>query len=303
MNNTRPLRTALFVNAVFSAICALVLLALPEFVRDFLNIQAPLIVRSIGFGLLIFSIDLMCQATQLRLATWRALYASISDFLWVIGSVLSLWLFPGVLSVTGIVVLTVVAVVVFAFGIWQIWGIDRAHQSKDPGLRRHCLVVHTQVPATDMWNVIERMGDIQNYMPSLVKSEILDGKAPGVGAVRHCIDNAGRSWSEECIRFELGYSFTVRFISEAPDFPFPASMMFGGWEVIPMGRESDVVVWWEIAPKPRFLAPILLPILAFSADRDFVQIVRRMTNDALKQDYSSGNKQTGILVWFVPRVC
>ncbi len=296
MNSNRPLRVALFVNAVFSATCALLLLTLPAFVGDLLSIQAPLILRLVGVGLLIFSVDLMHQATQLRLGTWRVLYASMGDFLWVIGSVSGLLLFPRLLSVTGVAIVTVVALVVFAFGIWQIWGIDRAHRSENPALRRHCLVVHSKAPAADIWNVIERMGDIQNYMPSLVRSEILDGKAPGVGAVRHCTDKAGRSWSEECIRFEPGYSFTMRFISEAPDFPFPASMMFGGWEVIPVGRESDVVVWWEIAPKPRFLAPILLPILAFSADRDFVQIVRRMTNDVLKQDYRGGNRQTVTLV-------
>jgi hypothetical protein len=303
MNSNRPLRVALFVNAVFSVTCALLLLTLPEFMGDLLDIQAPLILRLVGVGLLIFSVDLIHQTTQLRLATWRALYASMGDFLWVIVSVLGLLLFPRLVSVTGVVIVTVVALVVFAFGIWQIWGIDRAYRAENPAVRRHCLVVRTRAPAVDMWNIIKRMGDIQNYMPSLVRSEILDGKVPGVGAVRHCTDKAGRSWSEECIRFEPGYSFTMRFISEAPDFPFPASMMFGGWEVIPMGGESDVVVWWEIAPKPRFLAPILLPILAFSADRDFVQIVRQMTNDALKQDYSSGNRQTGTLVWLAPRVC
>jgi Polyketide cyclase / dehydrase and lipid transport len=303
MNANRPLRVALFINAVFSATCALLLLTLPELVGDLLGLQIPFILRLVGVGLLFFSVDLVHQATQLWLTTWRVLYASIGDFLWVIGSMLGLLLFPRLFSVTGVAIVIVVALVVFAFGIWQIWGIDRTHRSENPALRRHCLVVRTKVPAVDMWNVIKRMGDIQNYMPSLVRSEILNGKAPGVGAVRYCTDKAGRSWSEECIHFEPGYSFTMRFISEAPDFPFPASVMFGGWEVIPMGRESDVVVWWEIAPKPRLLAPILLPILAFSADRDFVQIVQRMAIDALKQGYSSGNRQMGTLVWLAPRLC
>ncbi len=33
-----------------------------------------------------------------------------------------------------------------------------------------------------MWSVVSQLGDIQNYMPTLKSSEVLDGKAPGVGA-------------------------------------------------------------------------------------------------------------------------
>jgi hypothetical protein len=75
----------------------------------------------------------------------------------------------------------------------------------------------------------------------------------------------------------------MRFAAEAPDFPFPASTMLGGWKVMSVGTGSEVMIWWELAPKPRFLAPILLPILAFSADRDFVRVIRRMANDSLEQ--------------------
>lgn len=138
------------------------------------------------------------------------------------------------------------------------------------------------------------MGDIQNYMPSLVSSEILDNKSPGVGAVRRCTDYSDRSWTEECLEFEPGHSFTVRFAAEAPDFPFPASTMLGGWEVISAGTGSEVMVWFELAPKPRFLAPILLPMLAFRADRDFVKVIRLMADDVLGRKH----KQTKLAMRF-----
>lgn len=271
------------------------MLAWPAFVEDLLDIQAALILRLVGFGLLIFSVDLVHQATRPRLATWRALYASIGDFLWVICSVLGLLLFPGLFSVTGVAVVLAVAGIVLAFGIWQVWEIDRTHRAENPALHRHCLVVRTEAPAAAIWDVIERMGDIQNYTPSLVRSEILDGKAPGVGAVRRCTDQSGRCWAEECVDFEPGHSFTVRFVSEAPDFPFPVSTMVGGWEVISAGTGSDVMVWWEIAPKPRFLAPVLLPVLAFGADRDFVGIIRRMADDAMVRKHTRA--------WLLPHFC
>ncbi len=295
MNTTRLLRTALLANAVFSAVCALTLLALPAFVGDILGIQVPLILRLLGFGLFIFSIDLVHQVIRPRLLTWRALYASAGDFLWVIGSVLGLLLFPELFSVTGVAVVLVIAGIVLAFGIWQVCGIDRTHRVANSALHRHCLVVRTEAPAVAMWDVIERMGDIQNYAPSLVRSEILDGKVPGVGAVRRCADQFGRCWTEECIDFDPGHSFTVRFVCEAPDFPFPVSTMIGGWEVMSAGTGSDVMVWWEIAPKPRFLAPVLLPVLAFSADRDFVGVIRRMADDSIVQNPSK--------VRLLPRFC
>lgn len=281
MNHTRPLRYALLANAVFSASCGLLMLSQHVFVETLLGIQASWLLRSLGFGLLLFAVDLVHQATRPRLATWRALYASIGDFLWVIISAVGLLLFSHLFSLAGVWAILIVAGIVLVFGCWQIWGIDCAHRANDPTLYRHCLIVRTEAPATAMWDVIGRMGDIKNYAPSLVSSEILDNKLPGVGAVRCCTDRSDRCWTEECIEFEPGHSFTVRFAAEAPDFPFPASMMLGGWKVMSVGTGSEVMVWWELAPKPRFLTPILLPILGFRADRDFVKVIRLMADDAL----------------------
>lgn len=295
MNTARSLRAALLANAVFSASCGLLMLVWPVLIEAWLGIRAPLLLRVLGFGLLLFAADLLHQATRPRLATWRALYASVSDLLWVIGSTVGLLLFSKLFSLTGVGVVLIVAVIVLALGGWQVWGIDRAHRAENPALHRYCLVVRTEAPAAAMWDVIGRMGDIQHYMPSLVRSEILDDKAPGVGAIRRCADQSGRSWAEECIEFEPGHSYTVRFIAEEPDFPFPVSNMLGGWKVMAAGTGSEVMVWWELAPKPRFLAPILLPILAFNADRDFVQVIRLMADDTLAQ------KQTG--AWLVLRFC
>lgn len=130
MDKTRSLRTALLSNAVFSATCGLLILVWPVFVESLLGVQVPLLLRLVGFGLLIFAVDLVHQATRPRLAIWRALYASFGDFLWVISSILGLLLFSNLFAPTGVVVVLVVAGVVLAFGSWQIWGIDRAHRAR-----------------------------------------------------------------------------------------------------------------------------------------------------------------------------
>ena len=99
--------------------------------------------------------------------------------------------------------------------------------------------------------------------------------------VTSCEDHSGKQWSEECVAFNPGHSFTVRFISEAPNFPFPTKTMRGGWQVVPADSGSHVMVWWELTPANQLLAPVILSILAFQADRDFPLIVRRMATAAI----------------------
>lgn len=301
---TRPLRIALIANAAFSLTSAGLILFLPSLVGDWLGVHAPLVLRGIAAGLVVFAIDLLHQATRYRMATWRALYASAGDFAWVAATVVLLTLFPRGLSVEGNAIVVGVAFVVGAFGSWQLWAAGRAHQPQADAQYRHCIIVSVNAPAAAMWQVIERIGDIQRYMPSLKSSELLGGKAPGVGAVRRCEDRSGKRWAEECIGFQAGESFTVRFLSEAPNFPFPAKRMTGGWKVTPAASGAEVMVWWELDPKPRFLAPILLPILAFQADRDFPKIVQSMAQDAVgHRDDSVALRDSKIVSQLLPRFC
>ena len=133
MKAARPLRTALLANAMFSFVCAMLMSIWPTLVGVLLGIQAPSILRAVGLGLLVFAIDLVHQATRQRLAIWRALYASVGDMFWVIGSIVGLVLFPGVFSTTGLAIALAIAVMVLVFGIWQLLGI--LHLSKHAGAR------------------------------------------------------------------------------------------------------------------------------------------------------------------------
>lgn len=304
MNTALSLRIALIANAVFSITCAGLMIFRPSLIGAALGIQAPLVLQAVGIGLVIFAADLLHQATRPRIATWRALYASTGDFLWVIGTFALLALFPGVLSYFGVWLVVAVALAVFAFGAWQLWAIGRAHQLPSTGEYRHCILVQVNAPADGMWRVVSRLGDIKAYMPSLRRSVVLDGRDPGVGVIRTCEDRTGKQWSEECVEFNAGRGFVVRFLSEAPDFPFPAKTMRGGWEVIPTDGGSQVMVWWELVPKQRLLAPIILPLLAFQADRDFPKIIQRMATDALGHTPEAVSQRSpGAIARLLPNFC
>jgi len=277
----RPLRLALGGNALFSAFSGLLLLLLPDTLAQLLGISAPFLLPALGLGLLLFAADLLHQIHRPRLATWRALYASLSDFAWVLGSLLLLVFWPTAFAPEGLWLIAAVALLVGLFGALQLQGIRWAHRAPQGPLYRHCLSVAVPVGAEAMWEMIGDMGNIQRYMPSLTHSELRNGSQPGVGVVRHCINHKQQAWSEACTVFEPGRSFSLRFLSDEPDFPFPASEMYGGWEVLPDGlHHSTVTVWWELQPRPRWLAPVLMPLLAFQADRDFTHIIANMAQRA-----------------------
>jgi hypothetical protein len=304
MKADSPLRFALSANAVFSLGCAVLMLLQSSLVGDWLGIQVPLVLEAIGVGLVAFAAGLIYLITRQRLATWLAILVSFADFMWVAGSFALVWVFPRLLSPTGKVLVLEVAAGVFLFGAWQIWAAGRAHRTAHDGEYRHCIVVDTNAPVEGMWRVVGSIGEIKNYMPLLKNSIILDGKAPGVGAVRTCETHAGQRWSEECTAFNPGHSFEVRFRTEDGDFPLPVATMRGGWEVAPSGAGARVTVWWELKPTSRLLAPLFLPLFAFQMDRDFKGIIERMTVAALGGNADPrANTKSGAVVRLLPNVC
>ena len=83
----------------------------------------------------------------------------------------------------------------------------------------------------------------------------------------------------------------------------PARAMVGGWEVFPAGDGANIMVWWELQPKPTFLAPVLLPILAFQADRDFPKVIQPMADAApLSENYDPTGSKLPV-VRLTPTLC
>lgn len=297
MPHDRPLRIALLANALFASATGATIIIAPSSVAGLLGIAYHPILTAIGVGLVVFALDLAHQATRRRILTWRAAYATVLDLAWVGGTVVVLVTHHAAFTSTGVVVIAVVGAMVLGFAIWQGRGIDDAHRVPGSHLRQHCVRVHVDQPAVAMWRVVADLGAIQRYMPSLAHSEIEDGAEPGRGAVRTCVDRGGRSWSEECIAFEPG-ALALRFKTEAPGFPFPASEMVGGWTVEPCeSGGSHVTVWWTLQPRPAGLAVLLMPIFGLRADREITNVVRRMAAAA-----DARSDERGHAVLAAPRV-
>lgn len=294
----RSLRAALTSNAVLSGLSGLLLVALPEAVAALLGPELPWLMRLLGIGLVLFAADLLHQASRTRPASWRALYASAADLLWVLGSLALVALLPQHFSDSGITLVLAVAAVVLAMGCWQLRGIHRLHRTRHAGRFRHCPACRVDAPAEAMWRVLRPLGAIARYMPDLAHSEV--SGEPGPGAVRACEDRSGHRWRETCVDWQEGRGFTLRFEAEAADFPFPASEMIGGWELIPESKGSTVMVWWELKPRPAWAAVVLMPLLALKADLDFPKVAAAMADAALGRTETGTAPARGRLL---PRNC
>jgi len=303
--NQGLLRQILLANALFSGLSGLALFIIPGAIGQFMGVSAKPLLMAVGLGLLLFAADLLHQTRSTRMATWRVLYTSTADFAWVLGSLMWVIFWPHSVSENGLMALSWIALLVGTLGFLQIRGINRLYQAVAPQFYRHCLTVEIPVSATAIWEIIGDLGNIQHYMPSLKHSELLNGAKPGVGAVRHCINQNNQAWSEICTAFEPGKSFHMRFLSEEPGFPFPAKEMYGGWAVIPMGSDltqSQVRVWWELKPKQGWLAPLLMPALAFQADRDFLRLIQSMAEQVSRANANQPT-QKAVKARLLPHLC
>jgi uncharacterized protein YndB with AHSA1/START domain len=275
--NTIPLRFALLGNAIFSGISAVVFLSFSQNVSSLIGLSNHLILVGIGIGLGLFSADLFHQASRQRVQTWRALYASLGDALWVAGAVVLLLWFPETLNEQGRFILMAVSVIVGVFGSIQFWGAGEAHRLTGSKFYRHCVAVRVPVSRAKMWNVISDLSGISRYFPSLRSSIIRDHLEPQVGATRQCEDMSGKKWAEKCTKFEAGKRLEMEFLCQEEGFPYPASEMIGGWELNEISeKETEVQIWWELRPTPSFMAPLIMPLLGLKADMDFPLLVFRM---------------------------
>lgn len=300
---TYILRAGLVVNALFSFGCAVSMLLFTEQVGRIMGFRYDWVFQISAIGLIVFSFDLVHQALQSRMASWRALYASMADFMWVISSVAISIIFPDLFSDQGDKVLMTVAGIVLIFGIWQMLGIVFLHRT-DKGLCRHCMQVSVNVAQKSMWKVIGQLSEIKKYSPSLEHSSIRQNKEPAVGVVRICIDKSGRQWSEECTNYQENQGFDVRFLCDDPKFPYPATKMIGGWLIESTGVNSSVItVWWELTPKPILLTAIIMPLLAFQADRSFPKVVARMAKAACEEETSVNEAAKSAVSRLLPSLC
>jgi len=274
------LRYALRANAVFSALTGTLLLLAAAPVALHLGRLPPWSLAVIGAGLLGFSAIVWLTASRPRPA--RALGIAVLDLAWVAGTI-PLALATELFTPAGKTTVLVVAAVVGLLAAAQLLGIRGLLRDREAGRGRfrHCISVSVpDVPADAMWRLVADLGDIARFSPTLASSRLREGVEPKIGAVRVCSNTQGQRWAERCEAFDPDRRrLELRFLTEEPGFPYPASVMFGGWTVTEDGPGCRVDVWWSLTPTlpAGWLA---VTLMSLQVDSQFAELVSRMAEVA-----------------------
>lgn len=121
-----PLRTVLRINAGFSALSGVAAVVAARSVGDLLGVgdsspvDETLVIRLVGAGLLVFAalVAALSTADPDRLVR-DVVIVSAADVGWVVATIVAVAL--GWFSTTGVVVMGLVALVVAAFALEQLW--------------------------------------------------------------------------------------------------------------------------------------------------------------------------------------
>ncbi|WP_227287206.1 SRPBCC family protein [Boseongicola sp. H5] len=274
---TRPLRTALTANLVFSTLCGVALIVSGREIGVAMGALPGWFMTVLGVGLLGFGALIAFVLARLRIG-W-ALIISGLDLLWV-ASTLPLLAVPGLLTADGRLIVLLVAAVVAVLGFFQMRGIRTilAEGQDEEGIYRHCVRLYSRAKPDALWAVIRDLGSISRYSTGLKASRLEGGSVAEPGAVRVCTNQQGQSWAEEVVSMDdPSRTVVLRFRAEAEDFPFPLDEMIGGWTVTPAANGTSTVdIWWSVRPTRRRLGWVLLALMTIPLDRDIRHIVAAM---------------------------
>jgi hypothetical protein len=270
-----PLRGPLLANAAFSGATGFILALGHARLGAWLGPNVPWVYLVLGMGLLGFAAGLVGLARSPR-PVWVA-GVLVADVGWVLGTTVVVVASWSAWEATGLAAVLITNAVVAVLVVLQARALLRVFQVPGEADRYEvCVRVGTPVDAERLWAAVADLGGIADHMADLVSSRIEGDASPGEGAVRTCQNRRGQRWSERCIRWDDGAAFDVQFLTDEPGFPFPFSDMVGGWRVAPTPSGSDVEVWWRVVPRHRWLAPLLLPVMAQGAARTFAGVVASM---------------------------
>jgi len=123
--NIKILKIALRTNAIFSFLCAVLILFFTSQIADLLGKVPIYMLISLAIALIGFVVMILYVSEKQKLSVKQAKIITIMDFSWVIGSIILVSLGSQWFSITGIIVILVVAAIVGMLALFQYLGIKR----------------------------------------------------------------------------------------------------------------------------------------------------------------------------------
>jgi len=280
-------------NGVFSAITGLVLAASATHVAGWIGAQPVILLRLVGVGLLGFAALLIWLAFAARRPQPFALVASFADFGWVAVTISLAAMAPDSLNLQGWLIAGGVAVVVLACGTTQIIGIDQSYRLPTrPGWLTLWFEFSADAPASAIWRVVRSVDTIHKHADSFADAAIVEAESDAHGPVRECRDVRGRSWREVLTIDDERMRLVAHFQTERPGFPFPFRKMEGGWIVATLTEGAKVRVGWDVVPRLRWTAFMVMPLLEIMLRPSFRKTVTRMSEATLAESSATATETT-----------
>lgn len=284
----QALRAALAANGLFSGASGVAAIVATVSIAQTLGDWPEWLIQIVGIGLVGFAAAIFLTIWRLRLGA--VFLISVLDILWVAGTV-PLVLFTDLLSPEGKTLMAAIGVAVALFAALQLYFLRRAllNTTSRPGLYRHCMRVSVTAAPDQIWPVIRDLGGIYRHSSSLVSTDILGGDTIEPGIVRVCQNQQGARWGEELVEMsDKERSLYLEFQTQEPNFPFPFSVMNGGWNVRPAPGGAMVDIWWNITPQMKYFGWMLVALMTVALNRDMRRVVASMEAQALGETASPG---------------
>ncbi|MBX2855355.1 MAG: SRPBCC family protein [Rhodobacteraceae bacterium] len=271
MTRSSAARLFLKLNSQYSALCGVILLVATGDAAKMIFSNpidwAPLGLRLLGVGLLGFAAILYLLAGNQLLSKGAVYLVVLLDALWVVGSVVLVAFFGGILTTTGIAIVTVVAMVVAFFAVAQFAAASKIKKPipiADVRLQEGKLLATVKrtvnAPISNVWAVMTDHPAYADVASNISKVEVLAGE--GLGMQRRCYGPKGENWKETCDLFETGQSYGFRVHTEADDYPYPFADLSGRWSVQPRQSGSEFDIKITATPKGNALMRWIFTIMA-----------------------------------------
>ncbi len=230
------LRNTLRLNAATSLLGGVAAATVGGPVNTLLGASSTNWVRVVGFGLVLFAIDVAIVAGSniQKLQTYTP-SISAADAVWVGASVTTIAL--GWFSTRGGVVVGVVAAMVAAFGARQFvlarrlalaaHGIDQTILTESPPSE----IFHCEVPiaedAASAWSIVTDHALYGRLAPNL--GSVVATTPNGPDLARTCSNRSGEQWLESCTLWHDGKQYDIEV--DTTNYPYPLAEMRGSWWV------------------------------------------------------------------------
>lgn len=251
------LQKTLIANTIFSSLSGILLIFLSKSIAQIFGVANTLVFEIIGGILLFFAVTIMIEIKAQR--SILILWIIIQDLLWVLGSVLIVWLNPFSISGMGNALIILVALVVFFLALAQMNALSQLDTRAKTGLKQMVFTRTISTSKAKAWRIMADVGKYHQVAPNIDHSKILSGS--GVGMQRQCFHGKNQ-WTETCTSWQSEEQYSFEVNTKAPDYPYPLKYLKGTWQVKALDQEkTKIIMCFDFQYKYQIYALLIHPFL------------------------------------------